>query len=51
MPRTKWKREEQNAKIGDITLLNYSSKFAALSFKLCRVSGVRKDEEGVVRTC
>ena len=51
MPRTKWKRDEQNARIGDTPLLKFSSKFAAPSFRLCRVSGVKEDEEGVVRTC
>ena len=51
VPRTKWKKEERNARIGDIALLKYSSKFAAPSFRLCRVSGVKEDGEGVVRTC
>ena len=31
--------------------MKYSSKFAAPSLRLCRVSGVKEDEEGVVRTC
>ena len=49
--RTKWTREVLNAKIGDMALLKYSSKFADPSFRLGRVSCVRKDVEGVVRTC
>ena len=34
-----------------MALLKYSSKFADPSFRLGRVSCVRKDVEGVVRTC
>ena len=49
--RTKWTRGVRNAKIGDMALLKYSSKFAEPSFRLGRVSCIRKDVEGVVRTC
>ena len=38
-------------RVGDITLLRYSAKYNAPSYRLCRVVGVKTGEDGHVRSC
>ena len=51
MPRTKWKSSSRNVQVGDIALLQYSTKYTAPSYRLCKVVGVKTGEDGQVRSC
>jgi hypothetical protein len=48
VPRTKWKTKHRNLREKDICHIKYASKHSALAYRLCRVSKVFPDREGVV---
>jgi hypothetical protein len=50
VPRTKWKTKHRNLREKDICHIKYASKHTAPAYRLCRVSKVFPDHEGVVRT-
>ena len=51
VPRKRWKTAHRDVQVGDVAHIKYSSRFAAPTFRLCRVTEVYPDHEGRVRTC
>ena len=49
-PRNKWKKPEENLKIGDICLKGYSSALGRGRYVICCVGKVFPDVNGLVRT-
>ena len=50
VPFRKWKVEHRNPCVGDVVLVQYSSKVGKGDFRMARVSEVHPDSHGVVRT-
>ena len=50
VPRTKWKSSERNIQLGDIGHLHYDRKLGPDSWRLVKVTEVKPDSQGVVRT-
>ena len=51
VPRNKVKSSSRNVQDGDIALLQYTTKYAAPSSKLCRVVGVKAGEHSKITCC
>ena len=49
-PYKKWKKRQENIRVGDIVMLRYPGHFKD-DYCLAKVSEVYPDEEGLVRTC
>ncbi|MCP3680184.1 MAG: hypothetical protein GY782_08035 [Gammaproteobacteria bacterium] len=50
IPYRKWKTEHRNPKVGDVVLVHYQSKVGKGDYRLARVSEVKPDHHGIVRT-
>ena len=50
-PTRKWIDAKRNLSVGDIVLIQYSSKSAPGTYRLGRVREVEIDADGLVRTC
>ena len=50
VPRRSWRQVERSVKVGDVCLLKSLCKFAAPTYRLCRVVEDKQDEHGVVWT-
>ena len=51
IPTRKWIDAERNMKLGDVVLIEYSSKTAPGTYRMGIVSQVEVDGDGLVRTC
>ena len=51
IPTRKWIDAQRNMQVGDIVLIQYSSKTAPGTYRLGRVINVETDEDNLVRTC
>ena len=51
LPTRKWLEKKRNMMVGDVVLIEYSSKSAPGTYRLGRVKGVEVDEDNLVRTC
>ena len=51
IPTRKWLEARRNMKVGDVVLIQYSSKSAPGTYRLGRVTAVERDEDNLVRTC
>ena len=49
-PRRKWRQVARNVAVGDVVLLKAESKLGPGTYRLAVVSGVKPDEDGLVRT-
>ena len=50
VPFRKWKSEHRNPCVGDVVLVQYSSKVGKGDFRLARIAEVHPDRHGAVRT-
>ena len=50
-PTRKWIDAKRNLCVGDIVLIQYSSKAAPGTYRLGRIKDVEVDQDGLVRTC
>ena len=48
--RRSWRQVERSVQVGDVCLLKSSCKFAAPTYRMCRVVEEKQDEHGIVRT-
>ena len=51
LPTRKWVDAKRNMMVGDVVLIQYSSKSAPGTYRLGRVSQVEVDTDNLVRTC
>ena len=51
LPTRKWLEKKRNMNVGDVVLIEYSSKSAPGTYRLGRVKSVEIDEDDLVRTC
>ena len=51
LPTRKWLNAKRNLEIGDVVLIQYSSKAAPGTYRLGRVTQVEVDSDALVRTC
>ena len=51
LPTRKWLNTHRNIAVGDVVLLQYSSKSVPGTYRLGRVTAVEEDHDGIVRTC
>ena len=51
LPTRKWIESRRNMKVGDVVLIQYSSKSAPGTYRLGRVKQVEIDTDNLVRTC
>ena len=51
IPTRKWIDAQRNMVVGDVVLIEYSSKTAPGTYRLGRVSAVEVDHDNLVRTC
>ena len=51
LPTRKWLDKKRNMMVGDVVLIEYSSKSAPGTYRLGRVKNVEIDEDNLVRTC
>lgn len=52
VPTQRWYKERRNIRVGDVVLVEYSSKSAPGTYRLARVSEVEVDDvDGLVHTC
>lgn len=50
VPRTKWQKTHRSLQVGHVCHLQYKSKFSPPKYRLCRVTAILPNEDGVVRT-
>ena len=50
-PTRKWLEAKRNMCVGDVVLIQYSSKTAPGTYRLGRIKEVEVDSDGLVRTC
>ena len=51
IPTRKWIETRRNMSVGDVVLIQYSSKSAPGTYRLGRVTDIEVDDDGLVRTC
>ena len=51
IPTRKWLEARRNMEVGDVVLIQYSSKSAPGTYRLGRITAVEHDEDNLVRTC
>ena len=51
LPTRKWRDAKRNMVVGDVVLIQYSSKSAPGTYRLGRVSQIEVDTDNLVRTC
>ena len=51
IPTRKWIETRRNMSIGDVVLIQYSSKSAPGTYRLGRVTEIEVNDDGLVRTC
>ena len=49
-PRKKWRQEFRNVEVGDIVLIKAEKKYGKSEYRLGKVTGVKPDAHGTVRT-